>query len=419
MRDKTINLGNLLLSLSEAIDLANPLIALHQQRTSYIALRIAEQAGIAGQPLRYLFIAALFHDTGALTVEEKTALHEFEEVDVGNHCVKGEILFKRIPMFDRATPIIRFHHIRWDAATPSACTDAVREAAHIVCLADYIERLVKRTGYILGQVDPLVERIRSLSGSELDPIHVDAFQRLARSESFWLDLVSPKLYSLLLHKGPLAGETIHAAALEEISTLFRDFIDFKSSFTAAHSSGVSKCAETIGDLLGVTDDERFDLRIAGNLHDLGKLIIPNAILDKNGPLTDEEYRLMRCHPYHTFHVINTVSGLSRIAAMAGHHHETLDATGYPFQRPAQELMTGERIIMVADIFTALIEDRPYRDGMALGDVLRLLDDMSARGILDPDIVGTVKRHSAMMYDTVLAVENESKEFYATRIRASA
>ncbi|HNV48621.1 MAG TPA: hypothetical protein PKJ16_16375, partial [Spirochaetota bacterium] len=59
------------------------------------------------------------------------------------------------------------------------------------------------------------------------------------------------------------------------------------------------------------------------------------------------------------------------------------------------------------------------DGMALGDVLRLLDDMSARGILDPDIVGTVKRHSAMMYDTVLAVENESKEFYATRIRASA
>ena len=229
---------------------------------------------------------------------------------------------------------------------------------------------------ILLQTDCINERIRALSGEYFNPVLVEYFMKLSAGENFWLDLVSPKIYSELLHSGPLAGIDVEYDDLEMISKLFREIIDFKSPFTAAHSVGVSACSEILAKLTGLSEADILDIKIAGNLHDLGKLMITRDILEKRGALTEREARLMRSHPYYTYHTIKTIRGLDSIAEMAGFHHEKLNGSGYPFRHSGGRISHGARIVAVADITTALIEERPYRSGMDSGDVVRILKDIS-------------------------------------------
>ena len=127
------------------------------------------------------------------------------------------------------------------------------------------------------------------------------------------------------------------------------------------------------------------MEVAGNLHDLGKLAIPNSILDKPGGLTKEEMSVMKSHTYYTYLVINSIGGLNQIAEWAAYHHERLDGSGYPFHCTATELSTGARILMVTDIFTALAEDRPYRKGKTLSEVLRIMEFMVKDKHIDKDL----------------------------------
>jgi len=106
------------------------------------------------------------------------------------------------------------------------------------------------------------------------------------------------------------------------------------------------------------------MEVAGNLHDLGKMVIPNSILNKPDKLNKEETAIMRQHTYFTYTVLNSIGGISQIAEWAAFHHERLDGSGYPFHLGADKLGIGSRIMAVADVFTAISEDRPYRKGMS-------------------------------------------------------
>ncbi len=96
-RELSVNLDNLLLSLSEVVDLANPSIAQHQQRTAFIALEVAKRAKIEPEIIENIFAAALLHDIGAITVEEKLAIHSFKVKELDTHTVKGQVLLEQMP----------------------------------------------------------------------------------------------------------------------------------------------------------------------------------------------------------------------------------------------------------------------------------------------------------------------------------
>ena len=142
---------------------------------------------------------------------------------------------------------------------------------------------------------------------------MDLFISVCHSEEFWLDLVSPRLYSLLLNEGPFRKIEIDYSDISIIAELFRNIIDFRSRFTSTHSSGVAASASMLAKIFGLTDAEIGLMEVAGNLHDLGKLAIPNSILDKPGSLTKEEMSLMKSHTYYTYLVINSIGGLKQIA----------------------------------------------------------------------------------------------------------
>lgn len=396
-----VKLLNLLLSLSDALDLASPQLSQHQLRTAFIAWEIGRMAGLTADEENHLFIAALLHDVGALSPEEKLEIRQIEIDNPQPHTILGEKLLQRVPQFVTASRIVRRHHTQW---TDLAASDppAVRRAAQILYLADTVERAIDRQKFILHQAPEVTAYIRSLAGTELQPEIVDIFQEISVREDFWLDLISQRLYSVLLHNGPCQACEIEVSQLLTISEMFRDMIDFRSRFTSTHSSGVAAAAATLSRLFGFTETEVELMEVAGNLHDLGKMAIPNRILAKPGKLTTEEFAVMRQHTYYTYTILNTIGRIQHIAEWAAFHHERLDGSGYPFHLSANQLSVNARIMAVADVFTALTEDRPYRASLSQKEVLATLQSLGSRRWLDQSIVGLLEKN----HDEVTGILHE-------------
>ncbi|AEH45526.1 metal dependent phosphohydrolase [Thermodesulfatator indicus DSM 15286] len=391
VRELLINLNNFFLSVSDAIDLANPHISAHQIKVAYISWRMGKLFRLSSEKTNQLYIAALFHDVGALTPQDKLRLHSSIEKNLDLHCIKGEELFKSLKFLAPIAPLIRFHHKPWHLWQEegfSLNSPYVLES-QILNLADTVERLVRRKEFILEQRVIINKKILSLSKKEFHPEVVNAFLELSKQECFWFDLTNHRLYSILLKYGPLESVHIGIEEIAQLAGFFSKIIDFKSQFTSTHSSGVVACATMLSHLCGFTELEILHMKVAASLHDLGKLAIPNFILEKPGRLTPEEFNIIKQHTYYTYMILSSVEGFETIAEWAAFHHEKLDGSGYPFGLTGDRLSLGARIMAVADIFTALIEERPYRNPMTKKEVLEILTNQVKKGLLDKRIVKIV------------------------------
>ena len=408
-----VNLGNLLLSLSEVTDIANPLIAQHQHRTAFIALELARFANLQPEITENIFMAALLHDIGAITVEEKVSIHQFEKISEDIHTIRGELLLEQIPWLKKISKIVRNHHKNW-RDWEEGIENPIVFSSQIILLSDYVERLIDRDKYILHQSQDIVEVIKKLADTVINKEIVEYFVELSKREEFWFDLTSPRLYSLLLNNGQFKNIQIGLEDVSIISNLYRDLIDFKSRFTATHTSGVSECAVMLSELFGLAEVDLKSMRIAGNFHDIGKLVVPNSILEKPGKLTVEEFAIMRCHTYYTFSTLDSIGGLQRIAEWAAYHHEKLDGSGYPFHLTNDEIGTGSRIMAVADIFTAISEDRPYRKGMDKEQVYKVIKRQAEEKLLDRRIVELLFDNYEDIEMHVKAKQAKALDFYQRR-----
>lgn len=401
LKKNVIRLGNLLLSLSDAVDLVSNELVQHQIRTAFIAWQLAEQMELSSDRIKITFIAALFHDVGALTAEEKTRIHRFEETQMGTHRQRGAALFHDNRLLAGLSPIIRDHH-----RPINDMHDSIETAGHleaqIVNFADHLERSVRRDQYILHQVDTLLPELTGLSGATIHHDVVDVFMQISRREDFWLDLTSLRLYALLLHHGPFMRDELSPEELESVARMFLKVIDFRSRFTAMHSAGVTECARMLAENFGFSTLEVQEMKIAGMLHDLGKLSVPNAILEKPAGLTRQEFAVIRKHTYFTYMVLSSVSGMERIAEWGAFHRERLDGSGYPFHARDGRISTGARIVTVADMFTAMAEDRPYRQGREWKDIRKILLSQVDRGLLSRQVVEALLDNYAVIGKSVKA-----------------
>jgi HD-GYP domain-containing protein (c-di-GMP phosphodiesterase class II) len=198
-------------------------------------------------------------------------------------------------------------------------------------------------------------------------------------------------------------------------------IDFRSSYTAMHSSGVAATAVRLAEIMGMSANECKKMMIAGYLHDIGKLKVPKSILEKNEKLTDEEFNVVKEYAYYTHLLLKDIEGFEEISRCAALHHEKLNGYGYPFHLSKDQIPMGARIISLADIFSAVAEIRPYRTGMSKEDVIRILLDNVERGAMFSYLVellitnydeiqsirdATVSGEGARYYASVVEVEDE-------------
>jgi len=413
----SVNLGNLILSLSDALDLAFPSLAMHQQRTAFIAWELAKRANLEEKRIENVFIAGLLHDIGALSLEEKKTLHDNETSDVEEHCIRGKNLFKSNPWLAPCADLVRYHHRGWVMWKESRDTPEAFDS-QLLFLADYLERQIDRKTYILHQDEVLCSRLKELAGKQINSDIVDLFLELSRREEFWLDLTSPRLYSLLLHNGPFQTIEVDINNIVIFARLLGMIVDFKSPFTATHSSGVAQCSTLLAEMAGMSESEVKLMEIAGLLHDLGKLVVPNSILEKPGGLTPSEMAVVKQHTYYTFSILTTISGLQMIAEWAAYHHERLDGKGYPFRREAHEMNLGARIMAVSDLFTALAEDRPYRKGMEAERIKTILQGQASHGIQDPRIIKLLLENIGDVRKAVTERQEQARYEYQTEVEKS-
>jgi HD-GYP domain-containing protein (c-di-GMP phosphodiesterase class II) len=171
------------------------------------------------------------------------------------------------------------------------------------------------------------------------------------------------------------------AGLDGLAKAFASVIDAKSPYTCDHSRRVADYASAIGMRLGFEGELLVRLRRAALLHDIGKLGVPNRILDKPGRLTAEEWQVVRQHPKHTLSILSSVPVFREFAFDAACHHEKLDGTGYHAGLLSRELSLTARVIAVADITDALSAERPYREPLDRREVCRILGEESNAGAL--------------------------------------
>jgi HD-GYP domain-containing protein (c-di-GMP phosphodiesterase class II) len=413
----SVNLGNLILSLSDALDLAFSSLAMHQQRVAFIAWELAKRAKLEEKRIENVFIAGLLHDIGALSIEEKKSLHDNETSAVEPHCIRGQHLFKSNPWLAPCADLVRYHHREWVTYEEPRDAPEVFDS-QLLFLADYLERQIDRKTYILHQDEVLRIRLKELAAKQINSDIVDLFLELSRREEFWLDLASPRLYSLLLHNGPFQTIEVDINNIAIFAKLLSMIVDFKSPFTATHSSGVAQCSMLLADMVGMSETEVELMEVAGLLHDLGKLVVPNSILEKPSGLTHAEMAVMKQHTYHTFSILSTIGGLQMIAEWGAYHHERLDGKGYPFRREAHEINLGARIMAVSDIFTALAEDRPYRKGMAAERIKTILQEQASRGIQDPRLIKLLLENFEKVRKAVTERQEQARYYYQTEVEKS-
>ena len=370
---QSVTMYDLLMLLSRALDLVGGDLSVHGLQVAYGAWRVGEALGVDGQAQRGLALAGLVHDVGMSSSRVRSQVTASIEVDpllATEHAVEGQKRLSTVSYAKNLADAVYFHHHRFSDPNPDGIQrDDIPLAGRILHLVDRITISIP-DDYILTHRDRILYRLGLFSDSHFDPKLVELVGDL--EPAFWLDLTSGYLEEIL--RSFLAAETISLSAEDIVTTcrLLANIIDDKSPFTHNHSVAVANVARELAARVGFSEQEQWEIEMAGLVHDLGKLAIPDEILEKPGPLTSSERQIMCQHPYHTYRILSQVPAMARIARWGALHHERLDGSGYPFGLGAEELDLGCRILAVADLFQALSQDRPYRPAMAADDVKSIL-----------------------------------------------
>ncbi len=173
---------------------------------------------------------------------------------------------------------------------------------------------------------------------------------------------------------------IEATLLSNIRSAWRN-----DRYTAQHCRNVSRMVWRLGSFIG--QEERTALRLAGFLHDLGKLSIPRSVLYKTGPLTKHEWLLLQSHPETGAWLAEMAGAGSEIVLAIRQHHERLDGSGYPAGLHGSDITYLARLIAVADVYCAMTSDRPYRPALPHSTALEFL---SREALFDQELVSALK-----------------------------
>jgi len=395
-------------SISDAIDLVYPALCNHHKKTAYISYCIAKEMSLPDYKIMDIVLAAILHDIGAFSVAERMCVVNamFDDSACNQHALIGYRLLQDCKPLDNAATIIKYHHAHYSEAA-----HGIPLGSYIVHLADRLSLLLNEGSEILEQVPEIMKTIEA-NGKTFHPDTLAALRRLVQMEYFWIEACSTSISYALLNRMLTIREVMDLDVLKSFARVFSRIIDFRSRFTATHSSGVAAVSLEIATISGFSARECRMMEIAGYLHDLGKLTIPTEILEKNSALSYEEFNEMRKHSYYTYSILNKIKGLEQISTWAAYHHEKLNGDGYPFHVKGEDFSRLARIIAVADVVTAITEDRPYRPGMDSNNAINILRDMVEEGAIDESIVELVEKNFSRINDVRISAQTKSFHEYS-------
>ncbi len=395
------NLNNFLLAISDSLDFVEiDLLGVtlnHAKRVAFIAINIADKLKLSKEDIFDLCAYSILHDNALVNERENACYDACKHVETikhyGLHCELGEKNIEDFPFIGKHKNIIKYHHEYYNGNGIFGIKgDDIPLLAQLISFADTIDGLFNFSKQSIKNRETIKNFVIKNRGKLFSKKISDAFLEIIQNIGFWLDLQSEKSMSKYLldvtynFTIPLTFEE-----LLNITSIFTKIIDTKSPFTKEHSSGLSQKCAKMADFYHFSHKDKMTFLIAANLHDLGKLAISNDIIDKKGVLSNEEFEIMKSHVYYTNKALNNIIGFENIAKWASNHHEKLNGSGYPYGISADKLCFKSRLMACLDIYQALKEDRPYRQGLSHKEAVNILKNMVKAGELDKKIVKDIKK----------------------------
>lgn len=441
---RVVRLADVLGALSHALDLTEGQPPGHCVRCCWIGVHVGREIGLAPDQLSDLYYTLLLKDLGCSSnaaricrlylVDDLRFKRDFKEIDgslpaaltfvlrhtglqaglaerfraiiqvlrnggeiarelIDTRCQRGSEIARTMRFSEEVARGIRDLDEHWDGGgKPEGLAGAaIHPYARIALLAQVVD--VFRT--CEGPAAALREA-RQRAGGWFDPELVAAFERAAGRPGFWDGLAEDGLDERVAALEPADGaRVVDEDYLDAIADAFADVIDAKSPFTSGHSRRVAVFTDLVAEELGFDPAHRRWLKRAALLHDIGKLGVSNAILDKPGKPTDAEWIALKRHAALTESILARTAVFRDMAAIAGAHHERLDGRGYPKGLSGDAIAAESRILMVADVFDALTAERPYRGPMPVSAALELMR-RDVGTALDPGCFAALERSIARL-----------------------
>jgi putative two-component system response regulator len=178
-------------------------------------------------------------------------------------------------------------------------------------------------------------------------------------------------------------------SLEEAETILfalAQAVEKRDKYTGDHCDRLARYSVTLGTAMGLPRPQLVALHRGGYMHDIGKVCVPDAILFKKGPLTEEEWVVMRSHTTKGEEICKPMKTLAPVWPIIRNHHERWDGSGYPDGMKGEEIPLLARVLQIADIYDALTTARPYKPALSSEEALQIMDDEVRRGWRDPELV---------------------------------
>jgi len=353
----------------------------HSKSTAYLSIGLAKRLGLSCQEITDIFYAALLHDIGISDEHIKKSNYA---VDMRRHCATGFAMIESCPLSSNIAQYIRYHHESYDGTGPfKLAGPEIPKGAEIIGMASLLDDdfgKTERFGYdVFKQIKGWVEPKKHWFSPEL----VKAFLDIIEHEHFLLDYFNRETKHLLYTKISDSENIYYQMEdIKKFACCFAGLIDQRTPSTFYHSTGLSERAALAAAHLGHDAYTQDIMRVAGLLHDIGKLHIDLDVLHKDGPLSPSERFEMNKHSFYTRKVLERIDGLEEIVDIAANHHERMDGSGYPYRIPGKELSELERVMAICDIYQALTEKRPYREEMSPDNAWKIIDGMASINHLD-------------------------------------
>ena len=384
----------------------------HGKRVAWLSMKMAEGMGLSEEQLVDFIGCAVLHDNAVieyLQEEKKRQIVSAGSRDgddtgisyLAGHAIIGERNAALLPFRTGVKNVILWHHENADGSGALGLrqdqTDFRSEFIHV---ADAVDIL-----YDLKNAEPAgFEGIRKFVAGEAGHLFSDRaaaqFQKIAFEDILDLQAKGPEV--LLKERLPAIWHDYSDEEIKAIAEFFAKIVDYKSPFTTAHSLGVAGKAKTMAEYYGWDADKTIRYYLAGAMHDIGKVVIGNEILEKPGKLDQWEYSVMKDHARASLQILGDIEGFEDITEWAANHHEKLDGSGYSRGLDASQLSFEERLMACIDIYQALTEDRPYKSGMSHAKTIAIMNSMVEEGKIDGAI--------AMDIDTVFGNRNGGGQY---------
>ena len=384
----------------------------HGKRVAWLSMKMAEGMGLSEEQLVDFIGCAVLHDNAVieyLQEEKKRQIVSAGSRDgddtgisyLAGHAIIGERNAALLPFRTGVKNVILWHHENADGSGALGLrqdqTDFRSEFIHV---ADAVDIL-----YDLKNAEPAgFEEIRKFVAGEAGHLFSDRaaaqFQKIAFEDILDLQAKGPE--ALLKERLPAIWHDYSDEEIKAIAEFFAKIVDYKSPFTTAHSLGVAGKAKTMAEYYRWDADKTIRYYLAGAMHDIGKVVIGNEILEKPGKLDQWEYSVMKDHARASLQILGDIEGFEDITEWAANHHEKLDGSGYSRGLDASQLSFEERLMACIDIYQALTEDRPYKSGMSHAKTIAIMNSMVEEGKIDGAIT--------MDIDTVFGNRNGGGQY---------